>query len=89
MSDPFYDMAWSDESNIWLAEIKSLTEENETHQIRLGLAQLLEYKHKLNLLHKKRISPWLVVEDEPKNPMWLDLLGSLEVKLTWPGEWKT
>ena len=61
-------MAWSDESNIWLAEIKSLTEENETHQIRLGLAQLLEYKHKLNLLHKKRISPWLVVEDEPKNP---------------------
>jgi hypothetical protein len=89
VSDPFYDMAWSDESNIWLAEIKSLTDENETHQMRLGLAQLLEYKHKLRLLHKKQVSPWLVVEDEPKNPMWLDLLGSLQVKLTWPGEWKT
>jgi hypothetical protein len=36
-----------------------------------------------------QVSPWLVVEDEPKNPMWLDLLGSLRVKLTWPGEWKT
>ena len=89
VSEPFYDLAWSDESNIWLAEIKSLTDENETHQMRLGLAQLLEYKHKLRLLHKKQVSPWLVVEDEPKNPMWLDLLGSLQVKLTWPGEWKT
>jgi len=89
VSEPFYDMAWSDESNIWLAEIKSLTDENETHQMRLGLAQLLEYKHKLTLLHKKQVSPWLVVEYEPKNPMWLGLLGSLQVKLTWPGEWET
>ena len=85
MSDPFYDMAWSDESNIWLAEIKSLTEENETHQIRLGLAQLLEYKHKLNLLHKKRISPWLVVEDEPKNAHVVGFTGisSGETYLAW------
>ena len=89
MSEPFYDMVWCDESNIWLAEIKSLTDENETHQMRLGLALLLEYKHKLTLLHKKQVPPWLVVEYEPKNPMWLGLLESLQVKLTWPGEWET
>ncbi|WFE99604.1 hypothetical protein [Micromonospora sp. WMMD964] len=45
------DVAWRDASGRqFIAEVKSLVDGNQTEQLRLGLGQLLEYRHRLAIL---------------------------------------
>jgi hypothetical protein len=80
---PQFDLAWIIKDHLFVAEVKSITEENEGHQLRLGLGQLLFYCHLLR--HQAlRIIPVLVPEREPFEPEWASLCQSYGIKLIFP-----
>jgi hypothetical protein len=82
--EPSFDIAWTNGSTIWVAEVKSLTSTNEEKQLRLGLGQVLRYAHVLTRLHDGRVSPVLVVERKPTTDDWADLCATHNVLLLWP-----
>ena len=42
-----FDIAWEDEGTVFVAEVKSLTTENEEKQLRSGLGQVLGHAHQI------------------------------------------
>jgi LDH2 family malate/lactate/ureidoglycolate dehydrogenase len=54
---PNYDLSWDAESATWIVEAKSLTLANQTHQLRLGLGQLLEFLYVSSTLPLCRSQP--------------------------------
>ena len=82
-SDPPFDLAWWKGGILYVAEVKSLTRENEERQLRLGLGQLLRYSH---LLRKRaeHVIPVLVPELKPRDSEWGQLCKALNVKLVFP-----
>jgi hypothetical protein len=59
-----FDIAWNSEYEKVVCEVKSLSAENERHQIRFGLGQVLEYAHLLGaapILVFSRKPDWLAV----------------------------
>jgi hypothetical protein len=82
--EPSFDIAWTNGSTIWVAEVKSLTSTNEEKQLRLGLGQVLRYAHVLTRLHRGRVTPVLVVERKPVTDDWPDLCSTHNVLLLWP-----
>ena len=83
VDDPPFDLGWSHEGITFVAEIKSLTRGNEERQLRLGLGQVLRYRH---LLFRRTdvVVAALVVEFEPSDPEWKNLCNSLDVRLSFP-----
>lgn len=78
-----YDLAWERAGIIYVAEVKSLTDQNERLQLRLGLGQVLEYAHRL------RAEGWtvqaaLAVEREPSDVTWVQVCEDQGVRLVWP-----
>lgn len=82
-SDPSFDLAWEDGETLYVAEVKSITDANEEHQLRLGLGQALWYRHTLSR-RGRAVVALLVTEREPTVGDWKDLCKSLGVRLTWP-----
>lgn len=82
--DPKFDIAWTKNGQLWVAEVKSLTPSNEEMQLRLGLGQVLRYR---NLLASEFdvVTAVLAVEREPTDPAWGALCAELGVILVWPG----
>lgn len=70
---------------LYVAEVKSVTRENEEHQLRLGLGQLLRYCHLLRS-RSEHVIPVLVPELKPRDPEWYHLCKALDVKLAFPPE---
>jgi hypothetical protein len=81
--DPLFDIGWTRGAARFVAEVKSLTENNEEHQLRLGLGQVLRYQHAL-LGRFHPVHAVLVVEREPGDSAWKKLCRSHEVRLLWP-----
>ena len=69
----------------WVCEVKSLTVENEEKQLRLGLGQVLRYRHLLQA--KGEIRAALILERSPTDLSWIELCKRLGVSLAWPGNW--
>jgi hypothetical protein len=84
-TDPQFDLAWRDGAELWVAEVKSTTAENEERQLRLGLGQLLRYRHSLGV-GSTPVRAMLYVEHEPHDHQWAELCQSVEVTLRWPTE---
>lgn len=82
--EPQYDLAWTLNGVTFVAEVKSLTKENEERQLRLGLGQVLRYAHILGSGATSCI-PVLAVERRPVDESWESLCTSLGVRLCWPG----
>jgi len=61
-SGPNFDLAWQKDGTVFVAEVKSATAENEEHQLRLGLGQVLRYRHCLAALGYDRVVAVLVPE---------------------------
>lgn len=78
-----YDLAWRQREELHVGEVKSLHPLNETHQLRLGIGQVLEYAHRLPA------KPALIVEREPSAPYWVALCEELQIRLAWPGKFET
>lgn len=81
---PQYDVGWEAGSHFYVAEVKSLTDDNEERQLRYGLGQLLRYRHLLSAVHR-RVNAVLAVERAPSDPSWHRLCAHLGVLLVWPG----
>ena len=81
--DPAFDLAWWDGARFHVAEVKSTTDANEEDRLRLGLGQLLRYRHALSR-DGTVVHATLYVERQPADTAWIDLCESLEVKLRWP-----
>lgn len=78
-----FDLAWHEGDVLWVAEIKSLTAANEERQLRLGLGQLLRYRHML-AGEARAVRAMLYVERRPRDDAWLELCRSVDVVLRWP-----
>jgi hypothetical protein len=79
--EPSYDLAWERNGTIFVAEIKSITDDNEEQQLRLGLGQVLRYRHRLQELGYPRVTAVLVPEHTPHDPTWISLCQQLGVIL--------
>lgn len=80
---PNFDIAWQMGQIVYVAEVKSLTPDNEESQLRLGLGQVLMYRYLLAQRYAT-VRAILAVEHEPANPSWPKLCEELEVILLWP-----
>jgi hypothetical protein len=100
--DPAFDIAWRDgdtEGTAFICEVKSLTSENETGQIRLAIGQVLDYVHALDSLRKAGSLPlhWkdvqavravVAMERRPaEDARWRGLCEEHGIILTWPEEY--
>ena len=86
--DPQFDVAWQIGDSAFVAEVKSLTEENEDRQLRLGLGQVLSYAFLLDWPGANDVQPVLAVERPPTSEYWGGLCKEYGVILTWPDEFK-
>jgi hypothetical protein len=99
LGDPAFDVAWRDGGVAFIAEVKSLTDENETAQIRLAIGQVLDYVHTLHLRRKTHSLPphWkgvstvqgvIAVEHQPVGaPHWAGVCEENGIILTWPSKY--
>ncbi len=100
--DPAFDIAWRDGDAggvAFICEVKSLTSDNETAQIRLAIGQVLDYVHALDSLREAGSLPprWegvhavravVAVERRPAEDVrWAGLCERHGIVLTWPEEY--
>ena len=84
---PKFDAGWSSGTDVFIAEIKSLSDTSEDQQIRLGIGQILDYTHQLRTAHpNRRVHPVLVLEKRPTGTRWAALAENLGIRLTWAPE---
>lgn len=58
--EPIYDLAFELDSMIVVVEVKTLGTGAHSQQMRLGLGQLLEYRHRLSEFHQRDVRGLLV-----------------------------
>jgi hypothetical protein len=80
--EPNYDIAWKNNEEIWIAEIKSITGTNEEKQLRLGLGQVLRYCQILKA--RGNTHGVLAIERAPSDQTWIDLCEAHNILLVWP-----
>jgi hypothetical protein len=80
-SDPPFDVGWRYGGRLFIAEVKSLTAQNEEHQLRLGLGQVLRYRWALSCGAKRTVEALLVPEEDPRDPSWSEVCLSAGVLL--------
>jgi hypothetical protein len=81
--EPEYDVAWQDDDDIVVVEVKGLIPANEVRQLRLGLGQLLDYRSVLAGLDRT-VRAVLAVERAPLDSRWVSLCAEVDVALVWP-----
>jgi hypothetical protein len=79
--EPNFDLAWEANGTVFVAEVKSITEQNEEGQLRLGLGQVLRNRHRLRGLGHAHVVAVLVPERAPRDPAWNDLCQELGIVL--------
>jgi hypothetical protein len=81
--EPEFDVAWVCNGKTFVAEVKSITDQNEEKQLRLGLGQVLRYRQVL-AAGRPDVIGVLVAERRPADPTWESLCSALGVRLVWP-----
>lgn len=84
INDPQFDVAWEGRHELVVVEVKSLGSSTETHQMRLGIAQALEYRFNLTVLYSRPVTAMLYVERQPSNEDWAALCSNEDIVLAWP-----
>jgi hypothetical protein len=79
-TDPNFDVAWEQEDRLFVAEVKSLTADNEERQLRLGLRQVLRYRSIL-AQDGHAVTAVLALERPPQDRSWQELCDELDVVL--------
>jgi hypothetical protein len=83
--EPYFDLAWRSENTLHVCEVKS-SANNPVHQLRLGLGQILQYRHALSRAGREVVSGCILIEDDPAGS-WVDLCSDLGILLFWPSRW--
>lgn len=86
-TEPNYDLAWEVNDTTYVAEVKSVTNKNEERQLRMGLGQVLKYRHDLQVSGLSKVEAVLVSERKPPAD-WIAMCRSLSVYLVWPGQFE-
>lgn len=73
-----FDIAWESDFGKVVCEVKSLSDQNEIHQFRFGLGQILEYSQKLGAI------PVLMFSRKPKSVELIDAANKVGVLILWP-----
>jgi hypothetical protein len=85
---PNIDLGWhvGTRGQIVIAEVKSLALENEEHQLRYGVGQLIDYLDELGDagLHPLGV---LFIARPPRRMTWIRKCGQAGIELCWPGRW--
>jgi hypothetical protein len=81
LGEPNFDLAWQASDTVFVAEVKSITNDNEEEQLRLGLGQVLRYRQQLTEAGYHHVIAVLVPEREPRDPSWATLCQQLQVVL--------
>ncbi len=84
-SDPNFDLAWERGNVVYVAEVKSLTKSNQEKQLRLGLGQVLRFRHMLEQRSGRPTVGVLALECRPVDDSWLELCKALGVIVVWGG----
>jgi hypothetical protein len=79
--EPNFDLAWEKEETVFVAEVKSITNDNEEQQLRLGLGHVLRYRQRLRDLGYQHMVAVLVPERAPRDSSWRVLCRDLGVVL--------
>ena len=80
---PQFDLGWPDGRGFTVVEVKSLSDDNEEHQIRYGIGQLLGYRNDLTA-EFVRVRAVLAVEREPTDLRWVGVCRAVGIALVWP-----
>lgn len=83
-NEPDFDLAWEQASTVYVVEVKSISDESEVRQLRVGLGQILEYRHCLRESHDLVVAV-LYIERAPADSRWLAICEAVAVVLRWPG----
>ena len=81
--EPDFDLAWQDGEVVWVAEVKSTTDSNEEHQLRLAIGQVIRYRQKLSG-DGHDVRAMIATENAPFDESWIDLCGREGIALVWP-----
>lgn len=84
--EPYFDLAWRVGATLHVCEVKS-SARNETHQLRLGLGQILQYRRQLEADPAVEVRGSLLIEAEPLDRRWLDVCDASGILLFWPALW--
>lgn len=83
--DPNFDLAWKEADGFVVAEVKSMTEANETGQLRLGLGQVLDFRDAMQRRRREPCRAVLAVETKPRDATrWVAVCSAVGVELVWP-----
>ena len=81
--EPRYDLAWALGQAIWVAEVKSVTRQNEERQLRTAIGQVLRYRQKLTA-GGHDVQAVIVTSRPPSDPSWDELCQLEGIILAWP-----
>jgi hypothetical protein len=84
--EPYFDLAWVIDRHLSVCEVKS-SANSEVHQLRLGLGQIIQYRHMLRSRHGDSITACILIEGKPLDARWLDICADQDVLLFWPALW--
>ena len=84
--DPNFDLAWERDDVVYVAEVKSLTLINQEQQLRLGLGQVLRFRHLLEQRSGRPTVGVLALERKPADDAWMQLCNALGIIVVWKGE---
>jgi hypothetical protein len=84
--EPQWDCAWLNGA-FWVAEVKSITDDNETAQVRAAIGQVIDYRHTLRALLVAEVRAAVVLEREPTDLRWVEVCAAEQIALVWPGAW--
>ncbi|WP_250000247.1 hypothetical protein [Actinoplanes sp. M2I2] len=78
--DPPVDVAWRNAAGLqMIAEVKSCVEGNDSTQLRLGLGQILEYRHRL--LPARGAAGAILLTSRVTDPIWFEICRAAGVNL--------
>ena len=72
----------------WVAEVKSITSDNETRQIRYAIGQVLQYRYSLEW-GTSAVDAVIALERPPEDGVWIALCSALGIRLVWPATFES
>lgn len=84
--EPLFDLGWWSGGVFFVAEIKSITRQNEEEQLRLGLGQVLRYRH---FLPEGTVAVLAASQMPAEFSSWRETCADVGVRLVWPKVWSS
>ncbi|MFL6115278.1 MAG: hypothetical protein ACJ786_28600 [Catenulispora sp.] len=83
-TDPQFDLAWFTGQELTVVEVKSITDDNEVHQVRLAIGQVSEYAGVLQAV-VATVRPVIALERPLTKNSLLAACARAGITVTWPG----